>query len=539
MLKQQTTQLRIRLYARLSKDDGDVDKESNSIINQLELGRRWCKENNALIVEEYVDDGYSGTHFDRPDFKRMMSDIGADQSPCGIWSKDMSRFGRNNAVVMYYLEEVLPNLKTVFIAPNDNVDTRAYEGNELMPFKSIINEYYARDLSKKVRSAKYNQAQQGKFIGSNPPYGYQRSLDDKYVLVIDDDVQRVVKKVFSLAYRGRSANWIAGYLYRTHLLKPEAYRYYKKGWTMEQLSQKYRYPTYWTPNAVRRMLMNQVYLGHIVAHKQQSTSFKNRKLVDNPKEQWIIVENTHEPLIDPETFALIQTFMSVKKRTVKRGKTGLFTGLVKCPDCGGNLVRAGYSNSKKVRLRCTSYARNTRLCTSHMIHYDSLYQIILDQIKVRVNQMETLGDDFTDKIRALGDKNRHSKIQNLNKELVKLGKRIQEINALIVRLFEQNALGKITDERFEQMTASYEQEQAQIKVKSAELHKELATNEKQVEDAEHYLAIISKYENVTALTREMLCELIDSIYVYDAIGKGEDRTQKVEINFRFLDSMSL
>jgi len=206
MLEQQTKQLRIRLYARLSKDDGDADKESNSIINQLELGRRWCKENNAIIVKEYVDDGYSGTNFDRPNLQLMMDDIQDDQTSGGIWVKDMSRFGRNNAIVMYYVEEILPKLNTTFIALNDNIDTRYDDGNELMPFKSIINEYYARDTSKKIRSVKLNQALQGKFIGSQAPYGYERSPDDKHVLIIDYDVHRVVKKVYSLAYRGKSAH---------------------------------------------------------------------------------------------------------------------------------------------------------------------------------------------------------------------------------------------------------------------------------------------------------------------------------------------
>jgi len=542
MLEQQTKQLRIRLYARLSKDDGDSVKESNSIINQLELGRRWCKENNAIIVEEYVDDGYSGTNFDRPNFKRMMDDIESDQMSGGIWVKDMSRFGRNNAFVMYYVEEILPQLNTTFIAFNDNIDTRHDDGNELMPFKSIINEYYARDTSRKIRSVKLNQALQGKFIGSQAPYGYERSPDDKHVLIIDYDALNVVKKVFSLAHRGKSVHWISRFLHRANLLKPEAYRYHKKGWTMEQLNEKYRHPTYWTPNAVRRMLTNQVYLGHTVSHKQQTKSFKHRKLVDNPKEKWIVVENTHQRIIDDETFDLIQNFMSVKRRTTKKGKTGLFTGLVKCPDCGGNLVSSGSSTkniNRRPRLRCTSYSRNTRLCTSHSIQYDSLYQIVLDSIKSRINHMESLGDDFTGEMQRLSEANWNSKTQNFDKELAKLKKRMNEIDTMIMRLFEQNTLGKISDERFEQMTATYEDEQAQIKLRLKEIQEELANNEKQVEEAQQYQAIISKYENVTTLTREMLCELIESIYVYDGVGKGKERTQRVKVNYRFFNQVSL
>jgi len=542
MLKQQTQQLRIRLYTRLSKDDGDVDKESNSIITQLELGRRWCKENNSIIIEEYIDDGYSGTMFERPAFKRMMNDIESDKLPSGILVKDMSRFGRNNAIVMYYVEEILPKQNVTFIALNDNVDTRSDDGNELMPFKSIINEYYARDLSKKIRSAKRNQALQGRFIGSTAPYGYKRSATDKYVLEIDEDANRVVKKIFSLAYRGKSNHWIARYLYRANILSPGPYREYKKGIPLNESKRHYRNPpTYWMPKAVRRILMNQVYLGHTVAHKRQSKSFKNRTLVDNPKEKWIIIENTHPRTVDDEVFKLIQKFLSVKKRTRKKGKPGLFTGLVKCPDCEKNLVlsRSRAAGKSYAKLRCSSYSKNARLCTSHIIRYDDIYQIVLDSIKERLSKMNALGNNFTDKIEALSAENSKSSLKTLDKELAKNKNRLKEIDTMIMRLFEQNALGKMSDERQEQMTIAYENEQIEIKSKITELHAEIADSEKHLENTQYHIDIISKYKDVSSLTREMICELIDFIYVYDAVGKGEERKQDVKITYRFLNNVSL
>jgi len=391
-----------------------------------------------------------------------------------------------------------------------------------------------------VRSAKRNQALQGKFIGSFAPYGYDISPVDKHVLVIDYNANKVVKKIFSLAYRGRSVHWISRYLHRAKLLIPRAYRDAKKDMSLEQINQKYRTPTYWSPNAIRRILMNQVYLGHTVSHKTQTKSFKNKSLVEVPKEQWIIVKDTHPRTINDETFELVQKFMSVKKRTTKHGQTGLFTGLVKCPDCGSNFAYSGAIPKQRLaNLRCRLYSKNSKLCTSHMIHYDSLYQIVLDHIKDRINKMQSLGDDFISNLKKINQSNQNSKSQSVDKEFDGVVQRIQEIDMMIVRLFEQNTLGKISDERYEQMAQTYEDEQVQLKSKLKELQAEIANYEKQVADAQQYLETISKYQNVATLNRQILCELVDSIYVYHAVGKGKERTQRVEVNYRFLNQISL
>lgn len=255
------------------------------------------------MIGEYVDDGYSGTTFNRPDLNRMIKDAMDDPEPSGIMVKDMSRFGRNNAMFMYYVEEIFPNNDILFIALNDDVDTR-FDENEMMPFKSIMNEYYARDTSKKIRSVKKTTALSGGFCGSFAPYGYVVDPENKRKLLVDPDTAPIVKRIFELSKQGNSVHQIVRTLCEDGVLIPRAYRAMKNG-TLET-STGFKFPTDWVAKNVKMILENQVYLGHMVSHKTQTKSFKNKKPVAVLKEEWIIVRNTHEAIIDEETFELVQ-----------------------------------------------------------------------------------------------------------------------------------------------------------------------------------------------------------------------------------------
>ncbi len=406
MLKQQT-KLPVRLYARLSKDDGDADKESNSITNQLQMLRYHAKEKGFEVIGEYVDDGISGTTFDRPDLNRMIKDAMDDTRPTGIMVKDMSRFGRNNAMFMYYVEEIFPNNDILFIALNDDVDTR-FDENEMMPFKSIMNEYYARDTSKKIRSVKKTMALNGGFCGSFAPYGYMVDPKNKRQLLVDSETAPTVKRIFELSKQGNSVHQIARALCEDGILIPRAYRAMKNG-TLDT-STGFKFPTDWVGKNVKMILENQVYLGHMVSHKTQTKSFKNKKLVSVPKEEWIIVRNTHEAIVDEETFELVQKFISVKKRP------NMFVGLVKCPDCGRNMAFSN-PNGKEPRFRCRTYARNSNLCTTHAISYDALQQIVMGDIQKHIKSMEALGDQFIEEMHELSEKGGGQKIKQFRKEL--------------------------------------------------------------------------------------------------------------------------
>jgi len=529
MLRQQT-KLPVRLYARLSKDDGDADKESNSISNQLQMLRYHAKEKGFEVIGEYVDDGFSGTTFNRPDLNRMIEDAMADTEPSGIMVKDMSRFGRNNAMFMYYVEEIFPNNDILFIALNDDVDTR-FEENEMMPFKSIMNEYYARDTSKKIRSVKKTTALNGGFCGSFAPYGYRVDPENKRKLLIDPDTAPIVKRIFELSKQGSSVHQIARTLCEDGVLIPRAYRAMKNG--KLETSTGFKYPTDWVGKNVKMILENQVYLGHMVSHKTQTKSFKNKKPVPVPKEDWIVVKNTHEAIIDEETFELVQKFISVKKRPNKTGRPNMFVGLVKCPDCGRNMAFSN-PNGKEPRFRCRTYARNSNLCTTHAISYDALVQIVMSDIQKHIRNMEALGDQFIEEMQELSEKGGSQKIQQFKEDLNIAQKRIEEIDNVIMKLFEQNALGKISDERFEKMSIAYENEQKDLIEKRDKLKAKITAEEMKTKNTNQFLETIRKYENVTELNRSMLVELIDSIYVYQAEGTGKERKQKVEINYRFL-----
>lgn len=524
------TKLRVRLYARLSKDDGDADKESNSITNQLQMLRYNAKEKGFEVIGEYVDDGYSGTTFNRPDLNRMIKDAMDDPEPSGIMVKDMSRFGRNNAMFMYYVEEIFPNNDILFIALNDDVDTR-FDENEMMPFKSIMNEYYARDTSKKIRSVKKTTALSGGFCGSFAPYGYVVDPENKRKLLVDPDTAPIVKRIFELSKQGNSVHQIARTLCEDGVLIPRAYRAMKNG-TLET-STGFKFPTDWVAKNVKMILENQVYLGHMVSHKTQTKSFKNKKPVAVPKEEWIIVRNTHEAIIDEETFELVQKFISVKKQPNKTGRPNIFVGLVKCPDCGRNMAFSN-PNGREPRFRCRTYVRNSNLCTTHAISYEALQQIVMSDIQKHIKNMEALGDQFIQEMHELSEKGGSKKIKQFEKDLEVAEKRIAEIDSVIMKLFEQNALGKISDERFEKMSSAYESEQKELAQKRDELRTKIRAEEKKTQSTNQFLETIRKYETVTELNRSMLVELIDSIYVYQAEGTGKDRKQRVEINYRFL-----
>jgi len=537
MLKQQTTKLRVRLYARLSNDD-DVkkdnskgeDKESNSIVNQLKLLRHHCKENGYQEVGAYFDDGISGTTFDRPQVTKMIEDAIADEEPSAILVKDMSRFGRNNAMLMYYVEEIFPNNDILFIALNDDIDTR-FDNNEMMPFKSIMNEWYARDTSKKIRSVKRMTALSGGFCGSFAPYGYMVNPENKQQLLIDPETAGIVKNIFHMSKNGMSTHQIARKLCEDSILVPRAYRAMKKN--RLEASTGFKFPTDWVAKNVKGILENQVYIGDMVSHKTQTKSFKNKKLIDVPKEDWIIVKNTHEAIIDEETFELVQKFISVKKRPTKQGERNMFVGLVKCPDCGRNLAYAN-PNGKDPRFRCRTYARNSSLCTTHSISYDALCQIVINDIQSHAKNMKKMGEDFIDEMRKLSEKNGSQTIGQYKKELETLAKRIVELDNIIAKLFEENVLGKISDERFSKLSTTYENEQSEVNKRHAELKTKVEDEEKKVKGTNQFLETINKYSEMTELNRSMLCELVDSIYVYQATGTGNNRQQRVEINYRFL-----
>ena len=533
MLKQQT-KLRVRLYARLSKDDGDADKESNSITNQLQMLRYNAKEKGFEVIGEYVDDGYSGTTFNRPDLNRMIKDAMDDPEPSGIMVKDMSRFGRNNAMFMYYVEEIFPNNDILFIALNDDVDTR-FDENEMMPFKSIMNEYYARDTSKKIRSVKKTTALSGGFCGSFAPYGYVVDPENKRKLLVDPDTAPIVKRIFELSKQGNSVHQIARTLCEDGVLIPRAYRAMKNG-TLET-STGFKFPTDWVAKNVKMILENQVYLGHMVSHKTQTKSFKNKKPVAVPKEEWIIVRNTHEAIIDEETFELAQKRIATRQRPTKVDEIDLFSGLLFCGDCGYKMyaVRGAGTLERKHAYTCGNYrnrARNDMLCTTHYIRKSVLKELVLADLQRVTSYVKEHEQEFIETANECSAKAVQKTLTQQRKELDKAQNRINELNILFRKLYEDNALGKLSDEQFAFLTSGYDEEKKTLTRRIAELTQELDTAAERSADVKRFVTLVRKYTAIEELTYENVHEFIDRILIHEL--DKETNTRKIEIFYSFV-----
>ena len=533
MLKQQT-KLRVRLYARLSKDDGDADKESNSITNQLQMLRYNAKEKGFEVIGEYVDDGYSGTTFNRPDLNRMIKDAMDDPEPSGIMVKDMSRFGRNNAMFMYYVEEIFPNNDILFIALNDDVDTR-FDENEMMPFKSIMNEYYARDTSKKIRSVKKTTALSGGFCGSFAPYGYVVDPENKRKLLVDPDTAPIVKRIFELSKQGNSVHQIARTLCEDGVLIPRAYRAMKNG-TLET-STGFKFPTDWVAKNVKMILENQVYLGHMVSHKTQTKSFKNKKPVAVPKEEWIIVRNTHEAIIDEETFELAQKRIATRQRPTKVDEIDLFSGLLFCGDCGYKMyaVRGAGTLERKHAYTCGNYrnrARNDMLCTTHYIRKSVLKELVLADLQRVTSYVKEHEQEFIETANECSAKAVQKTLTQQRKELDKAQNRINELNILFRKLYEDNALGKLSDEQFAFLTSGYDEEKKTLTRRIAELSQEIDNATERSADVKRFVALVRRYTAIEELTYENVHEFIDRILIHEL--DKETNTRKIEIFYSFV-----
>ena len=531
MFKQQQINM-AALYCRLSRDDGG-DAESNSIITQRQMLQRYAKDEGFSVYDEYVDDGISGTVFDRPSFKRMITDI--EDGKIGIvLCKDMSRLGRNNAMVAYYTEIFFPDNDVRFIAISDCIDTHKGE-NEIMAFKSVINEYYARDISKKIKAAYKTKALNGEFTASYAPYGYKKNPDNKHQLIPDENTAGTVNRIFQMAADGMTPFRISTALSKEGILTPRAYIADQYGKYKDCFHPKY--PTDWNNTTIMTILQNRAYIGHLVCNKSTTKSFKNRKQIANPENDWIIRENTHDPIVDEYLFNLAQKVVRVRKCKNSIGEPNVFAGLLKCSDCGGGLCYIKPKNDgHKGSYNCNLYRkRTTKYCTAHYITHDALYKLILDDIR-RNAELAQLNKDELDKIALdMSQDSQREQIKRLSRELDKTRKRDNELKTIIKKLFEKNALGDLTDEQFAELSAGYNSEQEEIKSRLAELQKMLDEQNAASDNTIKFLNIVRKYADVRELDANILNDLIDSIVIYNAEGKNrKNRVQQVDINYKFI-----
>mgnify|MGYP001705165963 FL=1 len=515
------------LYCRLSQDDM-LQGESNSITNQKAILKKYAEDNGFSNTVYYVDDGVSGTTFERDGFKAMMADVEAGKVSTVI-TKDLSRLGRDYLKTGEYIEIIFPDYDVRYIAINDGVDTLKSE-NELMAFKNIFNDWYARDTSKKIRAVFKAKGQSGKPL-SYPIYGYKRSETDKNLWVIDDETAEVVRKIFRLCIDGYGPAQIARILTEEGIPTPTAYALSQgrdNGHKNAKLDR-------WGSETISGILEKPEYCGHTVNFRTHVKSYKNKKRVNNPKEDWLIFENTHEPIITQQEFDLVQELRKNKRRPTKHEEVNPFSGMVYCADCGKKmyLCRATSLTADQEHLKCSTYSLDKDACSAHFIRTIVMKEIVLSELnKLLVNVREN-EEEFVQAAMNNSVQNQSSELSKAKKALKQSEKRIAELDRLFTRLYEDNVSGKISDERFAMMSAGYEVEQKNLKATVAGLTSFIDTAEQKSADVTAFIQVVQKYENITELTPEIMHELIEKIVVHAPDKSSGHRTQEIDIYYRF------
>lgn len=515
------------LYCRLSQDDM-LQGESNSITNQKEILKKYAEDNGFRNTVFYVDDGVSGTTFEREGFKAMMADIEAGKVSIVI-TKDLSRLGRDYLKTGEYIEIIFPDYDVRYIAINDGVDTFKSE-NELMAFKNIFNDWYARDTSKKIRAVFKAKGQSGKPL-SLPIYGYKRSEYDKHQWLVDDESAEVVRKIFRLCIEGYGPAQIARILTEERIPTPTAYALSQGRDNGHKNAKLHR----WGTETIAHILEKPEYIGHTVNFRTHVKSYKNKKRIDNPKEDWLIFENTHEPIVTQQEFDLVQELRKNKRRPTKHKELNPFSGMVYCADCGNKmyLCRATSLTADQEHMKCATYAKDKDGCTAHFIRTVVLKEIIIGELNKLLTTIRENEDEFVQVAMSNSIQKQSSELAKAKKTLKQTEKRIAELDKLFTRLYEDNVSDKISDERFAVMSKGYEDEQKKLKANVAELTTYIATSEQRSADVTDFIKMIRKYEHITELTPEIMHELIEKIVVHAPDKSSGHRTQQIEIHYRF------
>ena len=555
MTNRQTETKTTALYERLSNDDRLLG-DSNSIVNQKAMLESYAKQNNFSNLQHYTDDGFSGGNFERPSWKRMVSDIQAGKVGTVI-VKDMSRVGRDYLQTGFYTEVLFKQQGVRFIAVSNGVDSTDASSSEFAPFLNIMNEWYLRDCSRKLKAAYRTKGNSGKPTTSHPPYGYRKSPDDKNQWIVDEESARVVKRIFNLCVEGYGPGQIAKILMNDKIETP-SYYWGKQGISAWQSKYDPNRPYDWTSDSVARMLERIEYLGHTVNFKTFRQDYKNNKMLHNPKEKWKIFENTHEPIIDKETWKLVQKLRETPKRHDFSDKPNPLTGLLYCADCGAKL----YNDSQKAYSQkhgykpdpmtgyygsdyyeCKNYklasVRETALCTSHRVNTNALIKLILETIRLVSEYAITNKAEFIEKVKAISLSQHNQDVNEQKKRLAKNEKRYTELDELIKKLYESYATGKLTEKRFELLSAGYEQEQENLANEIDELKKCLETYKEETDNVNQFLELTKKYTDFSVLTTPMLNEFIDKIIIHAPYRDEVDRFQQIDIYFNFIGQFEL
>ena len=529
MTKQAENNKITALYCRLSQDDGR-DGDSNSIVNQREILIQYCRSNGFHNTQFFVDDGVSGTTFDRPDFQRMQRMI--ENGEIGtVIVKDLSRFGRNYLDVGKYVEIKYPSLGVRFIAIQENVDTLKNVGTEMMPFNNIFNEWYAAQTSKKIRAVWKSKADKGERVSSTVPYGYKKSEDDPKQWVVDEPAARVVRRIFALCIEGLGPMKIARRLEDDEILNPTAYLLANGRKTRNKISPRGEHA--WETSTIEHILENRQYTGCTVNFKSSIISYKVHKKVLNPEDEWQIIPDTQEAIIDEDTFNRVQELRENRRRNTATGRESLFSGLLYCADCKSKLYFCAAKSVKENQEfhRCSAYKENRGTCSIHFIREVVLREMMLELVKrvaLFIQQYEAVFLYMYSKKHTLA---KAADMRNMKSEIERNKRRISEIDTMIESLYEANVLGKINDERFSKMMGKYETQQKTLVEETKKSERALEQAEQDKVDLRVFLETIRRCTDIKELTPEIVNRLIQRIEVHKSEKVDGRKRVKLDVYF--------
>ena len=522
------------LYCRLSCDD-DLQGDSNSIKNQKILLKQYADEHRFKNIRYYVDDGFSGTNFDRPDFKRMLADID-DGLISTVIVKDMSRFGRDHILVGYYTKYYLPEADVRFIAIYDQVDSEINPDDDITPFKNILNEMYAKDCSKKVRAVVRAKGNAGRHIATNPPLGYRKDPENKEKWIVEEEGATIVREIFSLCVKGYGPTQIARILTERGIDTPVIHCH------------KHHLPVsarikdgseIWETRTVVGILENMAYLGHTVNFKTFKKSYKMKRRTNAPKEDWVIFENTQEPIIDQETFDTVQKIRQGRRRIADMGEPNMLSGMLFCADCGQKMYLNRCSTDTRPEFfNCSSYRKKKKKsCSSHQIMAHTAEELIKNDLQFTIRYASENREEFYNILKNRSDAKTKRELSQSLKEVAEIEDRMKSLDKIIQSLYEDKVAGKLSEERYLKMSENYESEQAELKEKAEKLKDSIQHSKNQMDDILKFLAIVDKYSDFQELTPEILRTFIDKVLIHEKQKVDGYYRHTIEIIYNFVGAL--
>ena len=524
------------LYERLSRDD-NLEGESYSIGNQKKLLAKVAKEKGYTNLVHFLDDGISGVTMDRPGFVEMICQLEQGKA-AAVFVKDLSRLGRNYIEVGRLTEEFFPNHDIRLVAVSDNIDTAEGE-NELAPIRNLFNEWYARDISKKRRISNKIKGNAGEPMGQ-PPYGYIKDPNDPKHWIVDDEAAQVVRRVYSMTLEGFGTEQIAAQLEKDDVLTPRAY------WLTKGIKRpgkgKQQPPTKWNSSTITKILSLQEYCGDILNFKTYSKSYKNKKRIDNDRENWVVFQDVHEAIIERAVYEQVQQKRDkIRKRRTNNGEHNMFSGLLVCADCGSNLhFHFNQGNPEIKYFNCSNYKGNRGTCTStHYVRVDFLEEVVLGEIRRLTKFASLYEDEFVKAVIGHSQQAEQTDRKLKEKELKTLLARDEELDGLFERIYEDNVSGKLSDDRFAKMSRRYEDEQKELSEKIKKLRSEIEKQSSRSMTTDMFIGLVRKYTRARKLTPRMLNELVEKIEVFNAEKIDGVWEQRLRIHYNCVGTIEI